>query len=276
MTSIWTPYTDPLYAAPQKIADLMDRPIDEVMCIFCIVLNFFVSLLMSLVRHVKLRIWLNTILGFLMTFYAFGCTAGVYVVFNMISFMVIRTSTDEKCSLGNQRSKVLPRVLWLTGLCLLAINFVRQFLLHITGFNIGTLMMITFVKQMQFSFNYHDGGRLSLPDHGMTKREIQLAIRDEISLESYLSYMFNLQSSVIGPSFEFKYWDEFIKLEGNHAKMRLTSNWIPALFRFLTGLLIMAVGLVLSGPFDLWVVISSEFATFSFPYQVFFAVMVAV
>jgi len=91
----WAPYTDPLYSVPQSICDLMGRPLDEVMCFYCIVLNFFLSLLMSLVRQVRLRIWLNTTLGILMTFYAFGGTAIAYLLFNLITYVVIRTSVDE-------------------------------------------------------------------------------------------------------------------------------------------------------------------------------------
>ena len=136
--------------------------------------------------------------------------------------------------------------------------------------------MITFVKQMQITLNFCDGDRIHQRESDLTPREKQKAITGEVSLIMYLSYMFNLQSSVIGPSFEYPDWEQFINLKGHHAQMRPFSNWFVAIKRFLTGIGIMVVGLVLSGYFDLWHVLTPEFASFMYPYQVFFAVMVTI
>lgn len=76
-----------------------------------------------------------------------------------------------------------------------------------TGFSVTTLAMITFVKQMMITINYRDG----LGDYNawMTSREKSYALKDRPSLLQYCSYLFNLQSSVIGPCFEFSDWENY-------------------------------------------------------------------
>ena len=78
------------------------------------------------------------------------------------------------------------------------------------GFGVETICMITFVKQSIISINYRDGnGDI---DKWLTTREKKYALKEMPSLFEYCCYLFNLQSGLIGPSFEFKDWNEFINL----------------------------------------------------------------
>jgi hypothetical protein len=44
--------------------------------------------------------------------------------------------------------------------------------------------------------------------------------------------VFNLQSSVIGPSFEYKDWEDFLNLRGDYGKMKQFTNYKPAITRY--------------------------------------------
>ena len=105
----------------------------------------------------------------------------------------------------------------------------------------------------------------------ITPREKKYALKEPPSLLNYCAYIFNLQSSVIGPSFEYKDWDDFINLRGHYADMPLFSNYPKAFERFTCAISSTVFGLVLSlFGFDAWNMLKPEFATYSFAYQVFY------
>lgn len=68
------------------------------------------------------------------------------------------------------------------------------------------------------SFNYRDGaGDL---DDWLTPREKTHALKELPSLWEYSNYIFCLQSSVAGPSFEYKKWREFVDRKGDIKSMK--------------------------------------------------------
>ena len=86
-----------------------------------------------------------------------------------------------------------------------------------TGYSVSTLMMITFVKQSIIASNYRDGnGDL---DSWLTSREKIYALKTMPTFSEYCNYMFPLVSSVIGPSFEFKDWNDFINMKSPYSTM---------------------------------------------------------
>jgi hypothetical protein len=121
--------------------------------------------------------------------------------------------------------------LWVIVVCgtWLTVNNVVRYVMEDTGYGVITLCMICFVKQTIISTNYKDGAADAV---GLTSREKKYALQDLPSFFDYCHYMFNLQSAVVGPSFEFRDWNEFINLRGDISKMRPGSNYLPALFRF--------------------------------------------
>ena len=90
-------------------------------------------------------------------------------------------------------------------------------------------MMITFVKQSMLASNYRDGnGDL---DTWLTSREKQYAVKERPSLIEYCDYIYPLASCVIGPSFEYKDWNEFINLKDSYKSMPKNTHFGPAFTR---------------------------------------------
>jgi len=63
--------------------------------------------------------------------------------------------------------------------------------------------------------------------------------------------MFPLVSSVVGPSFEFKDWNEFINLEEPYKSMPKYGNIKPALTRLIQGLLCIGVSPMIEAYFPI-------------------------
>jgi len=85
------------------------------------------------------------------------------------------------------------------------------------------------------AINYRDGaGDI---DGWLNSRERARAIKNLPSISDYVNYIFCLGSSVCGPCYEYKEWDDYINLRGVYAQMKPGSSIVPALARFFTGLL---------------------------------------
>lgn len=127
-------------------------------------------------------------------------------------------------------------------------------------------MMITFVKQSMLATNYRDGnGDL---DSWITKREKNYALKHRPTFYEYCNYVFPLVSSVIGPSFEFKDWNDFLDLKEPYNSMPLYSNFAPAFSRICQGLLFIGFSPLISIYFPMNDIISPEFANFNYFYRI--------
>ena len=137
-----------------------------------------------------------------MTFYTYGIYTLVLIPYNMTGYVTM---------LLMPRKFAVYIIIFVTGGLLTVGNYYEMLTEDIT-FNVSVLMMITFCKQFMVAINYRDGaGDL---DGWLNTREKSRAIKNLPSLADYVNYIFNLGSSVCGPCFEFKEWDDYINLRG--------------------------------------------------------------
>ena len=179
-----------------------------------------ISLIISHIRSPFLRKILNTNSGILITTYTYGCGIFLIVPFNMIGYVFMSCAP---------RKHAHYYVIFLSGFILLITNVIKQ-IVGDTGYNVSAIAMITFVKQTILAINYRDGmGDL---EDWNTSREKKYALKELPSFFDYCNYVFSLQSSVIGPSFEYKDWNNFLNLRGDYAKMKHFSNYPRAFIRY--------------------------------------------
>jgi hypothetical protein len=208
------------YSPLIPLAETIGRPLDEAMIIICITLSMLISLLISHIRSPILRKIINTSCGILITTYTYGCGIFLLVPYNMIGYVFMSFAP---------RKHAHYYVIFLSGFLLSISNIIEQ-IEGDTGYNVSTLAMITFVKQTMLAINYRDGmGDL---ESWNTTREKKYALKELPSFFEYCNYVFPLQSSVIGPSFEFKDWNDFLNLKGDYGKMKPFSNYPRALIRY--------------------------------------------
>jgi len=118
--------------------------------------------------------------------------------------------------------------------------------------------MVTFVKQSMIATNYRDGnGDLA---SWMTQREKTYQLTKMPTFCEYCNYIFPLVSSVIGPSFEFRDWNEFINMQTPWNKMPKFGNLRPAFSRLGQGLLCIVISPIINFYFPIDDVIKPEFA----------------
>lgn len=203
------------------------------MVLIALFLNFLMSLVLPHIRSPVARKVLNTSLGICMTTYTYGIQTVMYVAYSMIAYVCFMVVPRQHCVT--------------VGVAAIGLTFlVNRLYIVIEGIheiNVGSVALITFVKQMQILINYRDGnGDI---DSWLTKREKHYALKGVPSFLDYCSYMFNLQSSVIGPSFEYKDWEDFINLRGHYADMKPFASYPYAFQRLLAAIvwLVAAIGL---------------------------------
>jgi lysophospholipid acyltransferase len=103
--------------------------------------------------------------------------------------------------------------------------------------------------------NYRDGnGDL---DSWLTTREKYYALKEIPTFFEYCNYVFPLVSSVVGPSFEFRDWNEFLNMKEPYKSMPSVANFVPAFIRLGQGLLCIGVSPLISAYFPLNDIISS-------------------
>ena len=113
--------------------------------------------------------------------------------------------------------------------------------------------------------NYRDGNEDL--DARMTSREKNYALKQMPSFIEYCNYVYALVSSVIGPSFEFKDWNDFLNMESPFNTMPKYGNLAPAFIRLGQGLLCIPLTPLISAYFPIDDLISPEFANHSYPYR---------
>lgn len=127
------------------------------------------------------------------------------------------------------------------------------------------------------SINYRDGnGDLY---SWLTSREKKYALKELPGFWSYCNYVFNLQSSIIGPSFEFKDWDDFLNNRGDYAKMAHFVNYPRAFIRYFQGILCFGVAAVCGVYFPPNEMIEVAFGDHWYPYKIlhlYFAMMAVI
>lgn len=177
------------------------------MVLICLILNFTLSLNLQHIRDSTTRMLVNTLAGLFMSFYCYGFEVLLYIPYSLIGYFAMHFAP---------RDKVHTVTILITGLILTVTNLFEQLIDTVT-LNVSTIAMMTFVKQMMITCNYSDGQfrkNFEKDRSKLTEREYRYSLAEIPSFLEYCSYFFNLQSSVIGPSFEFGDWIRFIKLEG--------------------------------------------------------------
>lgn len=189
------------------------------------------SLVLPHIRTPFYRKLYNTALGPLLTLYTYGLGITIIIPYNLVGYLCMALAPRKQAHLY---------VIVINGLWLTANNIIRM-LQEDLGYGVITLCMLCYVKQTIISMNYRDG---AYADKELTAREKKYALTQLPNFFDYCTYVFNLQSAVVGPSFEFKDWDNFINLQGDYAKMKPFSNYWPALKRFAQGLFCIVVSVL--------------------------------
>ena len=147
------------------VAAAMGRDLDEAMILICITISFLLSLIVSHIKSPFLRKLSKTFGGLFVSTYAYGLGIFVIIPYNMIAYI-------SMWCMPRKYSHIIT--IFTTGLLLTLSNIVEMIESE-TGFNVSTLAMITFVKQMMIALNYRDG--LGDYETWLTTREKKYALK---------------------------------------------------------------------------------------------------
>lgn len=208
------------------------------MSLICLLSSFFISLNLQHIRSGGLRVGVNTLLGLSLAFYAYGVETCLYILYSMTGYLVMLSMPREKT----------PYIT--AAICAFFLTTANLFvqLVNAQGYNVQVLAMITFVKQIQITFNFRDGGA---DPATLTSREKEYMLKEMPCFVDYCSYMFNLQSQVIGPSFEFADWLAFIRLKAPYDSYPRNYNVRRAFTRLISAFGCIGVSMVIKSFADL-------------------------
>ena len=102
--------------------------------------------------------------------------------------------------------------------------------------DVSIILMMNTPKYTSFAWNYKDGAE---PKEKLSDDQYQRRIEKLPGFWQYFSYIFFYASSLVGPAFDFKEYDDFINLRGDFEK--LPSSFIPAIKSLFGGFLCMAL-----------------------------------
>jgi ABC-type Na+ efflux pump permease subunit len=81
------PITDVAYAPLASISALFGRPMDQVMILFCLLIAFFLNILLSLIKEPFYRKLVSTFGGIAISTYAYGLGIIFLIPYNMIGYV---------------------------------------------------------------------------------------------------------------------------------------------------------------------------------------------
>ena len=142
-------------------------------------------------------------------------------------------------------------------------------------FSIKTTLMIACIKMHYIGLCYKDAGLVAegkAEQAKLTPREIKYAepLKEKLSLMQFLQYFCFVGTVIMGPSIEYRDFHEFINLQGDFAKMPITSSVLPA-FKRLGHVLCLLVLTILAPLFhDYHYVLTEPFSNEPFPLRVYY------
>lgn len=69
----------------------------------------------------------------------------------------------------------------------------------------------------------------------MTRREAEFSVQEVPSLWDYSNYMFCLPTAILGPSFEFRTYMDFVDKKRDFSKLQKFENWREGIKRYFQG-----------------------------------------
>ena len=180
LQQIVEPYSSVLYSPLIPLGRLTGQDPSKVIILMSMVLNILLSLALTHVKSPFLRKTMNTGLGIALSFYNYGCECFLLVPFNLIAILSMLLAPRKTSHFVT---------ICLAGFILGSYHLYLA-MQNVNNYNISTLMMISFCKQMMIAINYRDGAGDS--DSWLTSREKRYALKTRPSVFAYLCYMFNL------------------------------------------------------------------------------------
>eukprot|EP00357_Protocruzia_adherens_P012722 CAMPEP_0114990034 /NCGR_PEP_ID=MMETSP0216-20121206/10546_1 /TAXON_ID=223996 /ORGANISM="Protocruzia adherens, Strain Boccale" /LENGTH=476 /DNA_ID=CAMNT_0002353113 /DNA_START=20 /DNA_END=1450 /DNA_ORIENTATION=+ len=230
---------------------------DQIQMIVCVLVAYPLGWIFYLIRNVTLRKLFGTGVGVFLQVYMFGSSIWLPFVSTTISYLLMTLLPRRK-----QVTFVFAYALGLNS-----VLHVYRMYTDYGGWNmdISLIQMILTLKMISSSFSYKDGSyepKELLPD------QARLAIRDTPSYFDYLGFMFFFSVCIVGPSTEYKDYEDTVYQRGAYTGCPLPI--LPSLFSLVYSFFCIGVMLTLMPRFPIEYLVTEEYAEHDFLYKVFY------
>ena len=226
-------------------------------------LSFWLSLGLSYVTNLRLRMLYNCVAGLILGFYFHGVSY-TFVIFQWASVYPLMAHLPRDSS--------WKPVMAITIICMT----IRNMFMSLENGTIEFRVQATciFMRQWMMCCHLLDSSRLDDKEKGKHmlefEREQAEAVRKMPTFIEWCGYNLFPPSSWIGESVSYADWINFIRYQGKVTQMKIGSNFAPALRRLIEAELFLAVAvnvLKVASPFQLT---DPAFADNSYWYQIVF------
>ena len=215
-----------------NISKTIGVPIDQVYTMLIVFLGIPFSIINYLILSPKLRIIYSLIIGLIMQFLVYELGIIHIIITSIITYIFV---------LKYGRKKSAFYITFFTLFYLACLHLYR--LIYFYGrWDIRdptSIYMMTVCKFCSFTFSYEDGDKEDKDIYNSTHRKNK--IKELPSFIEFLSYIYFYPTAIVGPSFDFIDFHNFIYLNNCYSNMNFLSNFLYGFLNIFIGLFIMGI-----------------------------------
>ena len=165
--------------------------------------------------------------------------------------------------------KLSPFYLLLANLSHLSYLHLRRMVVDFKwSIEITTCFMMTFCKFSNLAFSYDDGGLKD--DSKLKSYHKEKKVIDAPSIYETFGYVFFYPTSVIGPSFEFSDFKNFINKEKEYKDIPFFKAFLAAINEFFNAIILIVIFLIGSRYFEPYWMATDDFGAKGWLYKIFY------
>lgn len=242
----------------------MGIPADQLALVGGLLLSVLLSLIMKDIKNTTLRIWMNIVFGSMLQWTLYK----EQIIYNWVQTVIVYL-----ICVYAPRKKLGRYVIIESGVYLLGIQFKRYLSSVTTSVDITAILMISTTKFITFAYCYQDGAyeveELNYPQEQASRRILSLP-----SLWKYLGYIQFIPTAMIGPTFEYSDYDDYLGRKGQFA--HIPNTLMAVVGELKKSVFFVTVYLVLDSIFKVDYLVSTEYQNLNFLLQFIYVIVVIV
>jgi len=210
-----------------SISGIVGIPSDQIRLVVCLFVSFPIGFIFKRIPGAKARDLVSIFLGFLFQIIVYREQVIYPLLMALFGYFGVKI-------LGRNR----PRFILIVALLYLSIFHIYRMIVDWAGFSIEitAVLMIYTCKSTAFAYCYQDGAK---KDSELSAEQRKNKIVNLPSFIEYMSFMYFYGNTLVGPACEYNDHSNFIKRQGDYAK--IPSTLFPSLAWLALGLLNMGI-----------------------------------
>jgi len=244
-----------------NISKAIGVPTDQLYTMSIVFLGIPFSILNYFISSPKIRIIYSLIIGLIMQFLVYELGMIHIIITSIITYIFV---------VKYGRKKTALYITFFT-LFYLAILHLYRLIYYYGRWDIRdptSIYMMTVCKFCSFTFSYEDGDKDDKDIYNSTHKKNK--IKELPSFIEFLSYIYFYPTAILGPSFDFMDFHNFIYLNDCYSNMDFLSNFLYGFFNIFIGLFFIGIYGLFNGKFPSEFMSTEKFNKKNLLYKLFY------